>query len=65
MDKKEKTPEQIKKDQIKAKKDALFAKSFNPKAFVGVKKDDFRKMYAGKVAHDLNDVWDWILENRK
>ena len=38
--------------------------SFDPKGFVGVKKDDFVKQNAGKLKADINDVWDLIVKHR-
>ncbi len=41
-----------------------YSKMLNPLAFIGVKKDEFKKQYKGKVPFDLNDAWDWIVKNR-
>lgn len=38
--------------------------SFDPKGFVGVKKDDFVKANAGRLKADINDVWDLIVKHR-
>lgn len=47
------------------KKEEGFAKILNPLAFVGVNKTDFKKQYKGKLPFDLDEAWDWIVENRK
>lgn len=38
--------------------------SFDPKGFVGVKKEDFVKQYAGKVKGDIGTVWSLIVKHR-
>ena len=39
--------------------------SIDPEGFVGVKKDDFKKQFAGKiVGADINDVWDLVVKHR-
>ena len=45
-------------------KEEKFAQIINPKAFVGVKKDEFKRQFKGKLRFDLNEVWDWIVKNR-
>ena len=55
------------KKQIKSaiqKKEAEYAKVFNPKAFIGVKKEEFKKQYKGKITFDIDAVWKWITDNR-
>ena len=47
------------------KKEEGFAKILNPLAFTGVNKTDFKKQYKGKLPFDLDEAWDWIVENRK
>lgn len=46
------------------KLDAKYSAVFNPAAFIGVKKEDFKKQYKGKIPFDLNYAWDWIVKNR-
>lgn len=38
--------------------------SIDPKGFVGVKKDEFKKMFAGKMKADIDEVWDLVSKNR-
>lgn len=45
-------------------KEEKYSKILNPKAFVGVKKDEFKKQYKGKLPFDLDAAWDWICKNR-
>jgi hypothetical protein len=45
-------------------KEDKYKKVFNPSAFVGVRKSEFKEQYKGKVPFDLNEVWDWISKNR-
>lgn len=37
---------------------------FNPLAFVGVTKSEFKDQYKGKIPFDLDSVWNWITKNR-
>ncbi len=44
--------------------EAKYKVLFNPSAFVGVKKEDFKKQYKGKIPFDLDTIWKWIVKNR-
>ena len=54
----------VKTEQQKAMEDAKYGKILNPKAFVGVTKDEFIKQHKGKLPFDLNGAWEWIKDNR-
>lgn len=41
-----------------------YAKVVNPIAFIGVKKDEFKKAYKGVLKFDLDDVWSYIVKHR-
>ena len=44
--------------------ESKYERILNPKAFIGVNKEDFKKQYRGKLPFDLNAAWDWIKANR-
>jgi hypothetical protein len=41
-----------------------YAKVLNPKAFVDVKKAEFKEQFKGRLPFDLNLAWVWITKNR-
>ncbi len=45
-------------------KSKSFSNILDPLAFVGVKKEDFKNQYRGKLPYDLDEVWEWIKANR-
>jgi len=49
----------------KKKQEQQFAKILNPKAFKDMSKTEFKKQYKGKLPHDLDTVYAWIVRNRK
>ena len=45
-------------------KEDKYSEMFNPLAFVGVSKTEFKDQYKGKSPFDLDSVWHWISKNR-
>lgn len=38
--------------------------SFDPKGFVGVKKEDFVEQWGGRLQSDISEVWSLIVKHR-